>query len=125
MKIRQINLVRTLPYFQWERNKVVTVLQTPKSLNLGRLVAQFLKYLGRLEAFRQRAQKTNAFHPTAWPMAGFKIQDCGYPGILTSLVTNVRLPHYDPREGGQIAKKWSENDPLVVGVGEGGGDKII
>ena len=38
----------------------------PKNvLDLGRLVAQFLKYLGRLEAFRQRARKTNAFHPTA------------------------------------------------------------
>ena len=48
-------------------------------------------------------------------MAGFRRQDCGYPGILASFVTYVREPHCDPREGGQIAKKWSENDPLVVG----------
>ena len=52
-------------------------------------------------------------------MAGFRPQDCGYVGILTSLVTYVRLVLNFPREGGQLAKKWSENDPLVVGwVGE-------
>ena len=89
----------------------------PKNvLDLGRLAAQFLKYLGRIEAFRQ---KTNAFHPTAWPMGGFKTQGCGYPGILASFVTYKPIPLNFPREGGQIAKKWSENDPLVVGgVGE-------
>ena len=53
-------------------------------------------------------------------MGGFKTQGCGYPGILASFVTHVRLPLNFPREGGQIAKKWSENDPLVVGVGVGG-----
>ena len=52
-------------------------------------------------------------------MGGFRRQDCGYPGILASFVTYVRLALNFPREGGQIAKKWSENDPLVVGgVGE-------
>ena len=51
-------------------------------------------------------------------MGGFKIQDCGYPGILTSLVTYKPIPLNFPREGGQIAKKWSENDPLLVVVGE-------
>ena len=48
-------------------------------------------------------------------MAGFRPQDCGYPGILTSLVTYVRLPRLFVAEGGQLAKKWSENDPLVAG----------
>ena len=42
-------------------------------------------------------------------------QDCGYPGFMTSFVTYVRPVLNFPREGGQIAKKWSKNDPLVVG----------
>ena len=48
-------------------------------------------------------------------MAGFKSQDCGYPVILASFVTYVRPVLNFSREGGQIAKKWSENDPVVVG----------
>ena len=51
-------------------------------------------------------------------MGGFKTQGCGYPGILTSLVTYKPIALNFPREGGQIAKKWSENDPLVVGEEE-------
>ena len=51
-------------------------------------------------------------------MGGFKTQGCGYPVILASFVTYVRPVLNFPREGGQIAKKWSENDPLVVGGGE-------
>ena len=50
-------------------------------------------------------------------MGGFKTQGCGYPVILASFVTYVRPVLNFPREGGQIAKKWSENDPLVVGGG--------
>ena len=87
-------------------------------LDLGRLVAQFMKYLGRLEAFRQKNQRISPHRAGNGWFYGFRRQGCGYPGILASFVTYVRLPHYDPREGGQIAKKWSENDPLVVGVGE-------
>ena len=51
-------------------------------------------------------------------MGGFKTQGCGYPVILASFVTYVRPVLNFPREGGQIAKKWSENDPLVVGSGK-------
>ena len=58
-------------------------------------------------------------------MGGFKPQGCGYPDILASFVTYVRLALNFPREGGQIAKKWSENDPLVVGGGGVGGGKLI
>ena len=51
-------------------------------------------------------------------MGGFRRQDCGYPSILASFVTYRRKAHTNQREGGQIAKKWSEIDPLVVGEEE-------
>ena len=54
-------------------------------------------------------------------MGGFKTQGCGYPVILASFVTYVRPVLNFPREGGQIAKKWSKNDPLLVVVGGGVG----
>ena len=59
--------------------------------------------------------KTDTFRPGARTTAGFRPQDCGYVGIWASFVTYVRLALNFPGEGGQIAKKWSENDPLVVG----------
>ena len=36
-------------------------------------------------------------------------------GIWASFVTYVRLPLNFPGEVGEMAKKWSKNDPLVVG----------
>ena len=36
-------------------------------------------------------------------------------GIWTSFVTYVRGPLNFPGEVGEMAKKWSKNDPLVVG----------
>ena len=50
-------------------------------------------------------------------MGGFKIQDCGYPGILASFVTYVRLALNFPGVVGEMAKKWSKNDPLSIVVG--------
>ena len=40
-------------------------------------------------------------------------------GIWASFVTYVRLPLNFPGEVGEMAKKWSKNDPLVVGGGVG------
>ena len=51
-------------------------------------------------------------------------QNPGLPAnSVAYFVTYVRPVLNFPREGGQIAKKWSENDPLVVGGG--GGGKLI
>ena len=62
--------------------------------------------------------KTDTFRPGARTTAGFRPQDCGYVGIWASFVTYVRLPLNFPGEVGEMAKKWSKNDPLVVGSGK-------
>ena len=59
--------------------------------------------------------KTDTFRPGARTTAGFRPQDCGYVGIWASFVTYVRGPLNFPGEVGEMAKKWSKNDPLVVG----------
>ena len=69
--------------------------------------------------------KTDTFRPGARTTAGFRPQDCGYLGIWASSVTYVRGPLNFPGEVGEMAKKWPQNDPLVVGGVGGVGGKII
>ena len=70
---------------------------------------------GHRPPISDKGLKTDTFRPGARTTAGFRPQDCGYVGIWASFVTYVRLPLNFPREVGEMAKKWSKNDPLVVG----------
>ena len=88
------------------------------ALNFPREVGQMAKKWsknGLWEDAKKFRHRINTFRPGARTTAGFRPQDCGYVGIWTSFVTYVRGPLNFPGEVGEMAKKWSKNDPLVVG----------